>query len=74
MPERICLKGRTKKTLKQDSAWSEDGGKKNEYLTLWEGRFGVMCGARGKGRCVVLSRAVRVMTISPGPNRTTTSP
>ena len=45
-------KGRT-------SAWSEDGGKKNECLTLWEGRSGVMCVARGKGRCGVLSHAVR---------------
>ena len=28
--------------------------KKNEYLTLWEGRSGVMCGACGKGRCVII--------------------
>ena len=40
-------KGRTEKTQKQDSAWSERGGK-NEYLTLWEGEMWctVTCGAR----------------------------
>ena len=31
-----------KKTQKQESAWSEDGGK-NEYLTLCDRRSGVMC-------------------------------
>ena len=41
-------KGPTEKTQKQDSAWSEHGGKKNEYLTLWEGEMWctVTCGAR----------------------------
>ena len=39
MPERIRLgKGAMKKKpQKQESAWSEDGGKKNEYVDL-EGR------------------------------------
>ena len=55
-------KGRTEKTQKQDSAWSEHGGKKNELFDLvgkgdvvychvrcaWEGEMWctVTCGAR----------------------------
>ena len=31
----------------------------SEYLTLWEGRSGVMCSACGKGRCGVLCYHVR---------------
>lgn len=45
---------KSRQIKKQESAWSEDGGKKNKYLTLWEGRFAVMCGVHGKGRCAVL--------------------
>ena len=58
-------KGRMK-TQKQDSACSEDGRRKNEYLTLWEGEMWctVTCGARGKGRCGILSCLVCVITIS----------
>ena len=60
-PREYCMSG--KGGRRRHRSKRMHGGKKNEYLTLWEGRSGVMCGARGKGRCVVLSRAVRVITI-----------